>query len=133
MALPKSGAGYQIGDGNSSEVYMLVQPTPATATVTATLTAAQILQGILVVDTSTTAASLTLPTVALVEATLSNSRNDSSFDLSVINIGTSSGTVTMLVGTGWTIVGLATVLYTTSSLFRARKTGDGSWTLYKLT
>tara|TARA_R110000868_G_scaffold410205_2_gene697604 strand:- start:1838 stop:2239 length:402 start_codon:yes stop_codon:yes gene_type:complete len=133
MALPKSGAGYQIGDGNSSETYMSVQPTPATATVTATLTAAQILQGILVVDTGTTAASLTLPTVALLEATLSNSRNDSSFELSVINIGASSGTVTMLVGTGWTIVGLATVLYTTSSIFRARKTGDGSWTLYKLT
>ena len=133
MTLPKTGGGYQVGDGNSTEVKLGTQGTPSTATVTATLTAAQVTAGILVVDTTTTAATLTLPTVALLEAALVNVHDDSSFDLSVINIGASTGTVTMAVGTGWTIVGLATVLYTTSSIFRARKTGVNAWTLYKLT
>jgi hypothetical protein len=133
MALSKSGGGYQVGDGNSSEAVMGTQGAPSTATVTATLTVAQITAGILVVDTGTTAATLTLPTVAALEAVLVNAHNDSSFDLSVVNVGASTGTVTMAVGTGWTITGLATVVYTTSSLFRARKTGDSAWTLYKLT
>lgn len=133
MALPSVGGGRQFGDGNINETVIGVQNTPATATVTAALTVAQITAGILVVDTTTTAATLTLPTVALLEAQLVNAKVNSSFDLSVINIGASTGTVTMAVGTGWTIVGLATVLYTTSSIFRARKTGTGTWTLYKLT
>ena len=40
----------------------------------------------------------------------------------------------MTAGTGWTIVGLATIVATagTSQLFRARKTGDGTWTLYRV-
>ena len=48
MALPNSGGGYQYTDGNTNEIVMGVQPAPQTATVTATLTAAQITGGILV-------------------------------------------------------------------------------------
>ena len=131
MTIAKSGGGYQHAP-SSSEVVMGTQGEPPTATSTATLTAAQITGGILVANTSTTAASYTLPTVALLEAVVANAHNDSSFDLNIVNIGTSSGTITMLVGTGWTIVGLATITYTTSGIFRARKTGDGAWTLYRL-
>ncbi|MBK6594362.1 MAG: hypothetical protein IPG23_17605 [Burkholderiales bacterium] len=64
MALPSVGGGRQIGDGNINETPLGIQPAPQTATVTATLTAAQITGGIIVADTGTTAATLTLPTVA---------------------------------------------------------------------
>ena len=133
MAIPSVGGGYQIGDGNINETPLGVQPAPQTATVTATLTAAQITGGIIVADTTTTAATYTLPTVTLLEAQLTNAKVNSSFDLSIVNIGASTGTITMAVGTGWTITGLATVTYTTSASFRARKTGTGAWTLYRLT
>ena len=133
MALPSVGGGRQIGDGNINETPLGIQPAPQTATVTATLTAAQITGGMIVADTGTTAATLTLPTVALLEAQLTNAKVNSCFDLAIVNVGTSSGTITMAVGTGWTITGLATVTYTTSAMFRARKTGTGAWTLYRLT
>ena len=133
MALPSVGGGRQIGDGNINETPLGIQPAPQTATVTATLTAAQITGGMIVADTGTTAATLTLPTVALLEAQLTNAKVNSSFDLAIVNVGTSSGTNTMAVGTGWTITGLTTVTYTTSAMFRARKTGTGAWTLYRLT
>ena len=133
MAIPSVGGGYQIGDGNINETPLGIQPAPQTATSTATLTAAQITGGILVGDTTTTAATYTLPTVTLLEAQLTNAKVNSSFDLAIVNVGTSSGTITMAVGTGWTITGLATVTYTTSATFRARKTGTGAWTLYRLT
>lgn len=133
MALPSVGGGYQVGDGNINEPSLGIQAAPQTATSTATLTAAQILGGVIVADTSTTAATYTLPTVALLEASLTNAKVNSCFDLAIVNIGTSSGTITMAVGTGWTLSGLATVTYTTSAMFRARKTGTGAWTLYRLT
>ena len=133
MAIPSVGGGYQIGDGNINETPLGIQPAPQTATSTATLTAAQITGGILVGDTTTMAATYTLPTVTLLEAQLTNAKVNSSFDLSIVNIGASTGTITVAVGTGWTITGLATVTYTTSASFRARKTGTGAWTLYRLT
>ena len=133
MAIPSVGGGYQIGDGNINETPLGIQPAPQTATSTATLTAAQITGGILVGDTTTTAATYTLPTVTLLEAHLTNAKVNSSFDLSIVTIGARTGTITVAVGTGWTITGLATVTYTTSASFRARKTGTGAWTLYRLT
>jgi hypothetical protein len=133
MALPSIGGGRQLGDGNFNETVLSVQAPPQTATSTATLTAAQITGGILVGDTTTTAATYTLPTVALLEAQMVNAKVNSAFDLSIVNIGASTGTITVAVGTGWTIVGLATVTFTTSATYRARKTGAGTWTLYRLT
>jgi len=135
MALPNGAGGYQVGDGNLSEAIIGYAPVPATATVTATLTAAQVLSGILLGSPGTSAAAYTLPTVATLEATLSSAKVGSTFDLSVINVdGSSSGVITMTAGTGWTLVGLATVAATagTAQLFRARKTGDGTWTLYRI-
>jgi hypothetical protein len=136
MALPNGAGGYQLGDGNLSEALFRVVPAPATATVTATLTAAQTLSGILLGSPGTSAASYTLPTVADLEATLSSATKPGvSFDLSVVNVdGSSSGVITLVTNTGWTLVGLMTVVATagTAQLFRARKTGDGSWSLYRV-
>lgn len=135
MALPNVGGGYQPTDGNLSELVLGTQATPQTATSTATLTAAQITGGILVGDPSTSAASYTLPTVALTEAVVTNAKVGSFFDLNIINLGTSSGIITILVGTGWTLVGMVTLPITTSAgssaVFRCVKTGVGTWTAYR--
>lgn len=135
MSIPNVGGGYQIGDGNVNEVKLGIQPTPATATSTATLTIAQLSTGIVLGSPGSSAATYTLPTVALTEAALTNAKVDSSFDFSVCNVdGSGSGVITVAVGTGWTIVGLATIAATagTTGAFRARKTGTGTWTLYRL-
>lgn len=135
MALPSIGGGRQVGDGNTNEVVLGTQAAPATATSTATLTIAQLQTGILLGSPGSSAATYTLPTVALTEAALVNAKVDSSFDFSICNVdGSGSGVITVAVGTGWTIVGLATVAATagTASLWRARKTGTGTWTLYRL-
>jgi len=135
MAISNIGGGSQIGDGNLNEVVIRSIPAPATATATATLTAAQVTNGILLGSPGSSAASYTLPTAALTDAALNNAKIGSSFDFSVVNVdGSASGVITLLVGTGWTIVGLATVVATagTAQAFRARKTGDAAYTLYRI-
>lgn len=135
MALPNGAGGYQVGDGNLTEVQLGIQPTPPTATTGATLTVAQITSGILLGSPGTTASAYTLPSVATLEATVSSAKVNSAFDFSVCNVnGSSTGVITMTAGTGWTVVGLATVAATagTTGLFRAAKTGDGTWSLYRL-
>lgn len=130
MALPSVGGGSQIGDGNVSERPLGVQGDAGAATGTATLTVAQLLSGILVGNPSASAAAYTLPTVAALEAELVNAKVNSTFTLEFINIGTSSGVVTLTAGTGWTLVGRAAVPITTGVTLVARKTGAGAWTLY---
>jgi len=136
MAIPTTGGGYQVGDGNLNELQMGYTASVQTATSTASLTVGQTLGGILVGNPSTSAATYTLPTVAATEAVLSNAKVGSTFDLIVVNLGTSSGVITMAVGTGWTLVGLATVAITSavgsSAQFKALKTGAGAWTMYRV-
>lgn len=133
MALPNGAGGYQIGDGNLSEVQINVQAAPATATDTATLTVAQITNGI-ILATPTAAAAYTLPTVALLEATVSSAKVNSSFDFVVVNLASSNYDITMTTATGWTVTGggVMVVQEASSATFRARKTGDGTWQLYRL-
>jgi hypothetical protein len=108
---------------------------PQTATATATLTAAQLVGGMLVANPSTSAATYTLPAASTLEAALPNATVGSTFDLSVVNIGTSSGTVTFSMGsgTGFTDGGnaVAVVAVTTSAIFRFRKTAENAYTVYK--
>ena len=135
MALPNGAGGYQLGDGNTAEVQIRTQAAPATATVSATLTAAQLANGIILGSPSSTAASYTLPTVADLEALVSSAKVNSCFDFSVVNVdGSGGGVITLATNTGWSLVGLMTVVATagTAQAFRARKTGDGSWTLYRI-
>jgi hypothetical protein len=128
MALPNGAGGYQVGDGNLSEVILNVQSAPTSKAAAATLTAAELTNGIIVYTGAT--ASLTLPTVADTEALVSSAKNNSSFDVNFINTG--AGTLTVAAGTGWTLVGTATSATVTSAAWRARKTGDGAWTFYRV-
>ena len=132
MAIPNGAGGYQVGDGNIGEAVLSVQGAPTAVAAAATMTAAELSNGLFVFNGA--AGSLTLPTVALVEADITAaSKVNASFDFIVINIDASgSDSVTLAVGTGWTIVGAAAVAVNTSGHFRARKTGEGAWTCYRL-
>jgi hypothetical protein len=136
MSLPNGGGGYQVGDGNLDEPLIDAIPLPLSVASTATLTAAQVLNGILLVGSgATTAQTYTLPTVALLEATLSNSdKVGTSFVFRVVNLGTSSGTAIIAAGTGWTVTGslTMTVPVTTGATMVARKSAAGAWTLYRV-
>lgn len=137
MAIPSVGGGYQFNDGNLNEVKLSVAAAPATATDSATLTVAQLTNGI-IIGTPTTTAAYTLPLAADVDAALGNAKVGSTFDFRVINT-TTAGVITVTTNTGWSVgsggsQGLMTVAATagTARAFRARKTGDGTWALYAI-
>lgn len=137
MALPSVGGGYQLNDGNLNEVKLTVAAVPTTAIDSATLTAAQLINGI-IIGTPTTTAAYTLPLATDLDALLTNSKPGSNFDFRVINT-TTAGVITMTTNTGWTVgtsgsQGLMTVAATAGTVrsFRARKTADGSWALYAI-
>jgi len=131
MALPNGAGGYQLGDGNIGEAVLSVQGAPTAVAAAATMTAAELSNGLFVFNG--TAGNLTLPTVALVEADITAaSKVNAAFDFIIINADATTDDVTLAVGTGWTIVGNAVVSEATSAQFRARKTGDGTWTAYRI-
>ena len=136
MALPNGGGGYQVGDGNLTEPLIDAIPLPISITAAATLTPAQVLNGVILANSGvTTTQTYTLPTVALLEAALSNSEKvGTSFMFRVVNLGTSSGTAVIAAGTGWTVSGslTMTIPVTTGAAMLARKSAEGAWTLYRM-
>jgi hypothetical protein len=131
MALPNGAGGYQINDGNVGEAVLFVQGAPTAVAAAATATAAELANGLFVFNGA--AGNLTLPTVALLEADISSATKvDAAFDFIVINADATTDDVTLVVGTGWTIVGNPIVAEATSAQFRARKTGEGTWTCYRI-
>ncbi len=121
-------------------VRMVHQGTPTAATVSATLTAAQMLAGIITVNQGGAGASaLQLPLATAMDTALPDSAAGDAFDFSVINISTTAAeSASLTTNTGWTLVGdldfAANSAATTKSAgrLRARKTGTGAWTLYRL-
>jgi hypothetical protein len=129
MALPNGAGGYQLGDGNLTEVTLGVQSTPVAKTAAATLTAAELTSGIITYTGAV--ANLTLPTTALTEALVTSAKDNSCFDVVIINIG-GTNTVSVVGGTGWSTVGSLAIAAGVSGRFLARKTGDLTWTLYRV-
>lgn len=137
MALPNGAGGYQLGDGNVNDPFIDLTADPVTVTATATLTPAQVLNGLILANSGVTAAAqtYTLPTVADLENVLINSdRIGTTFTFRLVNLGTSSGTAIIAAGTGWTVSGslTMTIPVTTGAFFIARKTAAGAWTLYRV-
>ena len=132
MALPNGTSGYQFNAGNVGEPLLFVQGAPTALTAGATATAAQLANGLFTFNG--TAGNLVLPAVVDLEAYVSSAgKVDAAFDFYVINIDASgSDAITVAVGTGWTLVGAGAVAAATSGHFRARKTGDGTWTCYRV-
>jgi hypothetical protein len=139
MALPNGAGGYQLGDGNLNEVVLGYSSTPPTLTgvTSVTLTADQLESGIIVANPGTTATDYVLPIVVTaggvtgVNDVISSAKVGSTFGLTIVNIGTTTGDVTIVAGTGWTLVGAVVVDNETSAQFVARKTSDTTWTLYR--
>lgn len=132
MALPNGAGGYQLGDGNLNEATLGVQAIPTAYTAAATLTVLDLEQGI-IVYTSGSTADLALPAVtgaSGVDAEISSAKVNSSFDISLV--ATSTGVPTLTAGTGWTLVGSGAGVASKSVLFRAVKTGDGTYSLYRI-
>ena len=132
MALPNGTGGYQVGDGNLNEVNLGVQAIPVAYTGAATLTVADLEKG-LIVFTAAVGANLALPAVTGatgVDAEISSAKVGSCFDIALLSTGAGAGTLTA--GTGWTLVGSGAGVAGFAVMFRAVKTGDGTYSLYRI-
>ena len=136
MTLPNGAGGYQVGDGNVNDPFIDLTADPVAVTASATLTPAQVLNGLILANNGVTASqTYTLPTVAQLENVLVNSdRIGTTFSFRVVNLGTSSGTAVIAAGTGWPVTGslTMTIPVTTGALLSARKTSASAWTLYRV-
>lgn len=122
---------------------LITQATPTAKTTSATLTAAEILVGIITGNQGGGAgAAYTLPTAADFETALIAAypglQNDDSFDFSVINISTNAAEIiTMTTATGWTLVGDMTLAANATGdqsggRFRARRVSSSAYVLYRM-
>jgi len=127
--LPNGTGGYQLGDGNLSEVILGTQSAPVAKTAAATLTAAELANNIITYNGA--AANLTMPLGVDLDAAFSSMKVNSSFDFFIVNIGgTNAATVTA--NTGVTLVGVAAVAANTAANFRVRKTADFTFVVYRI-
>ena len=129
MALPNGAGGYQLGDGNLTEVVLGTQTAPTAKTAAATLTAAELATGIITYTGA--AVALTVPTGADLDAAFSSMKVNSSFDFSIINTD-STDAATVTANTGCTLVGVAAVAGVSSCTWRVRKTGDATYVFYRI-
>lgn len=133
MAFPVSGGGYQVGDGNESGVLFYIQPAPVTFTTDPAPTPAQLAGVAMFLGTPAGGINFTLPTVAALELAYQaiGEKVNSAFEFVIIN--TAAQAITVTTNTGWTVTGGGSlVVNNTSARFQARKTGVGTWQLYRL-
>ena len=113
--------------GGATEITFLRDGKPVTLTIAELLTR-------IITATKASAVALTLPTGTLTDAGLMSGAAPvgSSFDWEVINLGSSSGAVTMTAGTDHTYVGADVVAISTSARFRTRKTATNTFVTYRV-
>ena len=131
MALPNGTGGYQVGPG-ADEAQFAPQKAPVAYTGTTVTLAASDLANGLVTSTNASAVGFTLPTAAQMDAECPSAGNNTALEFVIINLGSASGAVTVNAGTGFSVVGSATVAISTSGRYRARKVADGSWVAYRV-
>lgn len=136
----KAGSGAN-GSVIQRGVSLVTQGAPTDKTVSATLTAAEVLAGIITVNQAAGAASAQqLPLAADMDTALPDAAAGDAFDFSVINTSTvDAEDASVTTNTGWTLVGNMDVpaysaagSLNSSGRFRARKTGAGAWVLYRI-
>jgi hypothetical protein len=134
MALPNGSGGYQNTAGNAAEAVLgVLGPVTAYAGSTGTIAAADLVNGVFSVDSGgTDAGTYSFAAASLVDAAVASARVGSTFDFFCVNLGDNAANDVTFSGTGWTVVGSAVVADGTSAHFRARKTGDAAWTVYRL-
>lgn len=121
-------------------VKLVAQGAQTAKTTSATLTAAEVLAGIITVNQGGAAtSSLTMPLATDMDTAMPDAAAGDAFDFSLINISTVlAEDADILTNTGWTLVGNmavqsnAAITNKSAGRFRARKTGAGAWTLYRL-
>lgn len=121
-------------------VVLTKQGAPTAKTDGATLTAAELLAGILTVNAADNAAdSYQMPTASDLDAALPDAAAGDAFDFVVIDTNANAAAdATLTTNTGWTLVGGMVVeandadRAASSARFRARKTGSAAWTLYRI-
>ena len=129
MALPNGAGGYQLGDGNLNEVVIGTQSAPIAKTAAATLTAAELANGIITYTGA--AVALTVPLGVDIDAAFPSMKVNSCFDFYIINIGgTNAATVTA--NTGVTLVGVAAVSANSACTWRVRRTDVATYVAYRI-
>lgn len=122
-------------------MHIIKQGAPAAKTTSTTLTAAELCTTIITVNQAASGTSvLTLPLATALDSALPDAAAGDSFDFSVINTSTvDAEDASVVTNTGWTLVGnmdihaySAAGSLNSSARFRARKTGAGTWTLYRI-
>lgn len=120
------------------------QAAPAAKTVAVTLTAAEIMAGLLTANQGgAAAANYTLPLATDLETALVAAhpglQNDDSFDFALVNISTvAAEDITIVTNTGWTLAGNMVVASNDAAtsiswgMFRARRTGANAYSLYRI-
>jgi hypothetical protein len=126
---PASGTGIVTITSNG----LTTQGAPSSQDTAATLTAAQLIAGILTSNPSG-AVNLQLPLATAMDTALPSTVAENALDFSVISIAGSTNLPTLTTNTGWTLVGAMTftAVVGNAGRFRARKTAAGAWTLYRL-
>jgi hypothetical protein len=127
------------GDNSFGDLY-LAQGAQTAKTTSTTLTAAEINTGIITVNNGAAGTTtLTLPLASAMDSQFSNVAAGYSWDFSVVNISTTAAEdADVGTNTGWTLVGNMDIeadddpRARSSAKFRARKTGAGAWTLYRM-
>lgn len=130
---------------NLSAPLVFKQPAPAAKTVAVTLTAAELVGGLITANQGgAAAADYTLPLASALETALLTPypglQNDDAFDFTIINISTVAGEdITVVTAAGWTLVGEMVVpsndtagVAPSNATFRARRTAANTYTLYRV-
>jgi hypothetical protein len=126
------GAAVWALDGQSGSGSFGTQAAPAVRSTATTLTAADITGG-LISTVPAGAINLQLPLATDLDAAIgATAPVNTSFDFSIINTSGGANTATVTTNTGWTLLGSVAVAQNVSGRFRARKTGAGAWTLYRV-
>jgi hypothetical protein len=111
----------------------LKQGAPAAQDTAATLTAAN-LSAAIITSNPAGAINLQLPLATAMDTAFAPAGVNDALDFYVISIAGSTNLPTITTNTGWTLVGgmTFTAVAGNAGKFRARKTGTGAWTLYRI-
>jgi len=121
---------YFAGDVRTNTVFT-ARTAPANSNVTATATAASLLDGL---RTGTPGANinLTLPTGTNMDAAFQDLQNNQSFEWSLINLAAATHVITVVANTAHTVVGSMGVAAASSGRFLTRKTAANTFISYRI-
>lgn len=100
-------------------VYPTVTPTTVTGSAAVTFTAAQILSGLILRDTSSTGVADLLPKAADIVAAINGCQVNTSFRVLIRNISAGAGTSTITTNTGNTLSGTVAIVFQQNKEFLA--------------